>query len=129
MRIKKIIYIFIGTIGLTIGAIGAVVPLMPAFPFLLVAAICFSKSSEKLDRWFKETKLYKENLADLISGCGMTKKAKIRVMIMITLLMSIGFIVLHAITIGRIILSIIWLFHLLYFIFGVKTKMITNNPH
>lgn len=129
MKIKKIIYIFIGTIGLIIGAIGAVVPLMPAFPFLLVAAICFSKSSEKLDRWFKETKLYKENLADLISGCGMTKKAKIRVMIMITLLMSIGFIVLHAITIGRIILSIIWLFHLLYFIFGVKTKMITNNPH
>ncbi len=129
MKIKKIIYIFIGTIGLIIGAIGAVVPLMPAFPFLLVAAICFSKSSEKLDRWFKETKLYKENLTDLISGCGMTKKAKIRVMIMITLLMSIGFIVLHAITIGRIILSIIWLFHLLYFIFGVKTKMITNNPH
>lgn len=127
MKIKKIVFICIGVIGLIIGAIGAIVPLMPAFPFLLIAAICFSKSSEKLDRWFKETKLYKENLADLISGCGMTKKAKIRVMITITLLMSIGFIVLHAITIGRIILSIIWLFHLLYFIFGVKTKTITSN--
>ncbi|MEA5017360.1 MAG: YbaN family protein [Erysipelotrichaceae bacterium] len=127
MKIKKIIFVCIGVIGLIIGAIGAIVPLMPAFPFLLVAAICFSKSSEKLDRWFKESKLYKENLADLITGCGMTKKAKIRVMITITLLMLIGFIVLHAITIGRIILSIIWLFHLLYFIFGVKTKTITSN--
>lgn len=36
IKIKKYVYI-----GLAIGAVGAVVPLLPAFPFLLLAAICF----------------------------------------------------------------------------------------
>ena len=31
MNIKKILYIVLGTIGLILGAIGAVLPLLPAF--------------------------------------------------------------------------------------------------
>ena len=41
------VYIVIGAIGLALGAIGAVVPMMPAFPFLLLAAFCFARSNEK----------------------------------------------------------------------------------
>ena len=51
----------------------------------------------------------------------MTKKAKIRLMITVTILMSIGFIMMDAVPIGRIVLSIVWLFHIIYFIFGIKT--------
>ena len=61
MKIKKIGYIVLGCIGVGLGAVGAVLPLLPAFPFLLLAAFCFARSSERLDRWFKGTKLYKEN--------------------------------------------------------------------
>ena len=46
MNIKKILYIVLGTIGLILGAIGAVLPLLPAFPFLLLATVCYAKSSE-----------------------------------------------------------------------------------
>ena len=60
MKIKKIGYIALGCIGVGLGAVGAVLPLLPAFPFLLLAAFCFARSSERLDRWFKGTKLYKE---------------------------------------------------------------------
>ena len=48
MKIKKILYVILGCIGLALGAVGAVLPLLPAFPFLLLAAFCFAKSSEKL---------------------------------------------------------------------------------
>ena len=41
---KKGIYIALGFIGVGLGAVGAVVPLIPAFPFLLLAAVCFGKS-------------------------------------------------------------------------------------
>lgn len=121
MKLKKALYIAVGCIGLGLGAVGAVVPLLPAFPFLLLAAFCFARSSEKLSNWFVGTKLYRDNLESYIAGKGMTKKTKIRIMVTVTLLMSIGFIMMHAVTVGRIILACVWLIHMIYFIFGVKT--------
>ena len=102
-------------------------PLLPAFPFLLLAAVCFAKSSEKLHNWFIHTKLYQNNLATFVKGQGMTWKTKIRIMITVTLLMTIGFIVMNQLWVGQIILGCVWLFHILYFTFGVKRYIPKEN--
>ena len=127
MKLKKIIYITVGCMGLALGAVGAVLPLMPAFPFLLLAAVCFGKSSERLDRWFKNTKLYKNNLESFVKGQGMTWKTKIKIMITVTVLMTIGFIMMNQVVVGRIVLACVWVFHIIYFIFCVKTIKNTNK--
>ena len=121
MKLKKIVYLTLGFLGLALGAVGAVLPLLPAFPFLLMAAVCFGKSSEKLDRWVRSTKLYKDNLESYVAGQGMTTRTKVRIMVVVTVLMSIGFIMMHAVPVGRIVLGCVWVFHVLYFLFGVKT--------
>ena len=121
MNIKKILVIAAGCLGVALGAVGAVLPLLPAFPFLLLAAVCFAKSSERLNSWFINTKLYKNNLESYVKGQGMTRKTKIKIMITVTILMTIGFIMMKSITVGRIILCCVWLFHIFYFSFGVKT--------
>ncbi|WP_303234338.1 YbaN family protein [Holdemanella biformis] len=116
---KKILYIFIGCISLGLGIIGVILPILPTVPFVLLAAFCFARSSERLDGWFKNTKLYRENNIKN----GMTRQAKIRIMCSVTILMSIGFIMmgLKGIVVGNIVLLIVWIFHMAYFIFGVKT--------
>ena len=116
---KKILYIFIGCISLGLGIIGVILPIFPTVPFVLLAAFCFARSSERLDGWFKNTKLYKENNIKN----GMTKQAKIRIMCSVSLLMSIGSIMmgLKGIVIGNIVLLIVWIFHMAYFTVGVKT--------
>lgn len=124
MNIKKIVYIVAGCIGVGLGAAGAVVPLLPAFPFLMLAAFCFARSSERLNHWFINTKLYKNNLESYVKGQGMTWSTKIRIMITVTVLMSIGFIMMSKVPVGRIILACVWVFHILYFAFGVKTLKI-----
>lgn len=121
MKIKKGIYIALGFVGVGLGAVGAIVPLIPAFPFLLLAAVCFGKSSERLHTWFVGTKLYKDNLESYVKGKGMTGKAKIRIMTIVTLTMAVGFIMMSRVPVGRIILAGVWVFHILYFCFGVKT--------
>ena len=121
MRIKKILYIVAGCIAMGLGALGAVLHLLPAFPFLLLAAFCFAKSSERLHSWFTGTKLYKNNLESYVQGKGMTRKTKIRIMVTVTLLMTIGFIMMDQVLVGRIVLACVWVFHILYFSFGVKT--------
>lgn len=121
MKIKKIVYITLGCIGVGLGALGVVLPLLPAFPFLLLAAFCFGKSSEKLHTWFTGTKLYKDNLESYVQGKGMTRKTKVRIMVTVTILMSIGFIMMRQVHVGSIILGCVWMLHVLYFAFGVKT--------
>lgn len=130
MRIKKIFWIILGCFGVGLGAVGAVVPMLPAFPFLMLATFSFARSSEKLHTWFIGTKLYKDNLEDFVAGRGMTWKTKIRIMITVTLLMSVGFIMMgtKGIITGCIVLGCVWLFHILYFIFGVKTIPAINEP-
>ena len=94
MNIKKILYIIFGCISFGLGAVGAVLPVLPTFPFLIFAAFCFARSSKKLDKWFKGTKLYKNNLETYAKGQGMTRKTKVRIMITVTFLMSFGFFIM-----------------------------------
>lgn len=121
MKIKRMAYIILGCISVGLGALGAVLPLLPAFPFLLLAAFCFGKSSEKLQTWFVGTKLYKDNLESYVKGNGMTRKTKVRIMVTVTLLMSVGFVMMHQVPVGRIVLGCVWVFHILYFCLAVRT--------
>lgn len=122
MNIKKLFWLVLGFIGLGLGALGAVLPLLPAFPFLLLAAFSFGKSSEKLHTWFVGTKLYRNNLESYVKGQGMTRKTKVKIMITVTLLMSFGFFMMFrkALYIPCAVLCGVWLFHIVYFTWGVK---------
>ena len=53
----------------------------------------------------------------------MTMNAKVRIMVTVTLLMSIGFILMgmSGIITGCVVLRCVWVFHIVYFLFGIKT--------
>ena len=121
MNLKKMVYIALGCLGVGLGAVGAVVPLLPSFPFLLLAAFCFARSSDRLHSWFINTKLYKKNLESYVAGRGMTKATKLKILTTVTVLMGIGFVMMSAVPVGRIILAAVWVFHVLYFVWGVRT--------
>jgi len=123
MSMKKILYFILGCVGASLGAVGTVVPMFPTVPFLMLATFCFAKSSEKCNLWFKNTSLYKNNLEDYVDGRGMTWKVKIRIMVTVTLLMSVGFVMMGSkgIMVGCLVLGLVWMLHILYFCFGVKT--------
>lgn len=113
--------ITVGCVSLGVGTVGAVLPLLPAFPFLLLAAFCFGKSSERLHRWFTGTKLYKDNLESYVQGKGMTIRTKRKIVLTVTALMAFGFLMMGRVPVGRVILVAVWVCHLLYFRFGVRT--------
>lgn len=120
---RKYLYMILGGISLVLGALGSLIPVLPTVPFLMLAAFCFARSSARLHNWFVRTRLYQENLADFAAGRGMTGKSKVRIMVTVTLLMSVGFVMmgLKGIVTGCAVLGCVWLLHILYFIFGIKT--------
>ncbi len=121
MKVKRIIYTIIGIISLGLGAVGTVLPFLPTVPFMMLATYCFARSSDKLSAWFKTTKIYKDNLESFVSGRGMTKKTKVQIMVTVTIVMSIGFAAMGNVLAGRLVLCLIWVFHMIYFLFFVKT--------
>lgn len=118
------IYAIIGILCFLLGSIGTFLPILPTVPFFIVSAYCFARSSSRLNHWFKQTKIYQNNLEDFVNHRTMTLKTKIRIMAMISLVMAIGFIIMQnqQIISGCIILICIWILHLLYFTFGIRTK-------
>ena len=92
-------------------------------PFFLATVFCFANSSERLHTWFLGTKLYQKHLDSFVKKKGMTAQTKAGILTSVTLLMAFGFFMMlrKALYIPCAILAVVWLCHLVYFLFGVKT--------
>lgn len=123
MAIKRLIFLILGMICLALGTVGVFLPILPTVPFYLATVFCFSQSSQKLHDWFIGTDLYKKHLQSFVEKKGMLLKTKLTIMTTVTLLMGFGFFMMarKEIWIPCIILAIVWICHIIYFLFGVKT--------
>ena len=121
LRLYKILFIILGIIFMLIGMVGIVVPVLPTTPFMILASVCFVRGSEKFDRWFKGTKVYKDYAEDFIKERSMTLKRKIKLMIISDLMLAFPLIILDNIYIKLFIVLVI--ISKYYYFFGViKTK-------
>lgn len=123
MKVKRLFFLVLGCVCLGLGCIGVVLPILPTVPFFLVTVFCFAKSSQRLHSWFVGTQLYQKHLDSFVKKKGMTVQTKVGIMVPVTLLMGVGiFMMLRGgIVIPSIILAIVWVCHVICFVFGVKT--------
>ena len=63
MNIKKAFFVVLGCLSFGLGAVGAVLPILPTVPFLMLAAFCFAKSSEKLHNWFVSVRSFQDSFS------------------------------------------------------------------
>lgn len=122
----RLILIVIGLIFTALGIAGAVLPLLPTTPFLLVAVFCFARSSDRFYNWLINQKIYKEYVENFYLHRGYTLPQKIK--ILISLYIVIGFSIymvdVLSVRIGLIIMVVIQTIVLFTF---VKTLPQSNN--
>ena len=123
MAIKRLIFLILGCICLALGTVGVFLPILPTVPFYLATVFCFSQSSKKLHDWFLGTGLYQKHLQSFVEKKGMLLKTKISIITTVTLLMGLGSFLMarRGIWIPCVILAVVWIAHLVYFIFAIKT--------
>lgn len=86
--IKRVLLVIVGWLFVVLAVIGIVLPLLPTTPFLLLAAFCFSKSSQRFHDWLLNHRWFGDYISNFQSGRGMTVKAKFSTVFLIWL--SIG---------------------------------------
>lgn len=116
------IWIVPGLLCLGLGSIGIALPILPTIPFYLAALFCFAKGSQKLYDWFVQTNLYQQHLEEFVKNRSMKCKTKVSVIIAVTLVMGTGFLLMGRVPVGRVVLAIVWLAHIIYFCGMVKTE-------
>lgn len=119
-KVKKYIYLTVGFIALGLGAIGAVLPIIPTTPFLLLASVCLAKGSDRFHNWFKETKLYKNHLDSFVQTRSMTLKQKLVILSFSMTMISIPLVLVDNIH-AKIFIVLVIIFKLYYFTFRIKT--------
>ena len=56
--LKRRTYLLFGFVALSLGIIGFPMPVLPTTPFLLLAAWCFARSSERWHQWLLANKIF-----------------------------------------------------------------------
>jgi len=73
---KIVLYIF-GLLFLGIGIAGYFLPGLPGTVFLILSAVCFMRSNEKMYRWVTEHRLFGSQIKRFMETGAIPKRAKI----------------------------------------------------
>ena len=117
---KKTIFVSLGFLFFGCGAVGAVLPILPTTPFLLLSAACFSHGSDRFQNWFVHTKLYQKYLESFVKERAMSLKTKITVCAIASAMLFFAFLMMEDVP-GRIAILVLIIFKYYYFIFRIKT--------
>ena len=93
---RTFLFIF-GWISVLLGVIGAVLPIVPTTPFLILAAFCFSKSSPRVHLWLTSLPYFGDAIIDWERNRVIRPKAKAMSCVIVFLVIgsSVGFAKIH----------------------------------
>lgn len=104
-RVVRVFLLVAGTLSLALGTIGLVLPILPTTPFLLLAAACYMRSSERLHKWLLGNKWFGEYIRNYQEGKGIPLKTKIAaVTVLWAAILYSSFFVLDEVLIAQIAL-------------------------
>jgi len=76
-KLKRRVFVVAGTVALILGVVGIILPVLPTTPFLLLAAICYMRGSQRLYSALLRNRFVGSYIRNYLEGRGMSLKMKI----------------------------------------------------
>ena len=106
-EVKKGLLIFAGTLSIVLAVIGALLPVMPTVPFLLLAAACYARSSQRFYNKLLDNRLVGKHIRNHREGRGISVRHKVIALLMLWSTIGFSAVVVVQLTWVRVILLII----------------------
>ena len=126
-KIKRIALMAGGTVAVALGVAGLFLPVLPTTPFLLLAAVCFSRSSKRFYDWLLSNRWCGAYIRNYREGRGITRRQK--AIAILFLWLTIGYTAGFAVSLGWVRLVLLGIaaavtLHLLW----IKTFLPPDSP-
>ena len=72
----RLFWLTIGLVSLALAAVGVLLPLLPTTPFVILAAFCFMKSSQRLHDWLVNHRVFGPMIVDWREYGAISRPAK-----------------------------------------------------
>ena len=105
--LKRRLFVVVGTIALVLGIIGIIIPVLPTTPFLLLAAICYLRGSQRLYNALLGNRFVGSYIKNYLEGRGMPLKMKIWTLILLWIAIVCSALLATDSLIIRIILAVV----------------------
>lgn len=94
---KRALLIVAGVLSVGLGTLGLFLPLLPTTPFLLLAAACFTRSSDRFYRWLIRHRIFGAYIRNYRERGGITTKHKTITLLFLwsVILLTVLFLGLH----------------------------------
>jgi len=115
-KIKKYLLILCGLLSIVLGIIGAVLPILPTTPFLILALACFANSSPRFHKMLLNNRYFGADLQQWEQERTICRSSKVKAMLLVVLTFSLSITVLHGrlqlqlglMLLGSILLIFMW---------------------
>ena len=121
-KFVRYLWIGLGSIFVSVGFVGVFIPGLPTTIWLILAAGCYIRSSEKLYNWLIENKLFGKYIKNYYDGLGMPRNSKILAVSSITLFCSLAIIFFISIMWIKIIVFFVGISGILFILIKVPTQ-------
>jgi uncharacterized protein len=115
--LKRWALILAGSLCVGLGTLGILLPLLPTTPFLLLAAACYVRSSQRFYNWLLTNRWLGEYIRNYRDGHGIPRSTKLVVIALLWLTIGFSALVVVPVLIGKLALLLIAI--------GVTTHVLT----
>ena len=123
----RVLWLLAGTIFVVLGGLGVLLPGLPTTPFLILAAACYIRSSQRLYDWLITNKTFGPYLKDYREGKGMPKNAKILAVSMIVIFVGYAVVFAHEGLMLKVFVGLFGLIGIFYIILKVPSSEDLHN--
>lgn len=120
--VVRYVFLTIGAISFALGTAGIVLPLLPTVPLYMLALFCLARGSERLHKMFLESSLYQKTVGAYERDKALTLRTKLSILASVTTIMAIGAYFSQNMPVALIVMSLVWIGHVIALAFIVKTK-------